>query len=184
MPIRKLHEFGARHRRLVEIRPTTEQARRSPCRWMGKLAASAFPRGCCRVGSLDRHGDRAFRAIVGCHGTRKVPKAKRRWAYTKLVKNCLHFRGAGAQGLHFGWMVPEDEALQKAARELRDKVVWPGDFRDFRRFRPGRFLASHGRFAARQERTPRYISLERRPGSPNMHVDRLRKFGRNVTRGR
>ena len=53
-----------------------------------------------------------------------------------------------------------------------DELARPGDFRHFRCFRLGRFSSSPDRFAARQERTPRYISLERRPGSPNIHVGR------------
>ena len=45
------------------------------------------------------------------------------------------------------------------------------------------FSASRDRFVAHPERTPRLVSLERRPGSPNIHVGRLCKFGRNQTRG-
>lgn len=48
---------------------------------------------------------------------------------------------------------------------------------------PSRFATLHGRFAARQGRSPRLVPLERCAGSPNIHVGRWCKFGRNqVTR--
>eukprot|EP01043_Picozoa_sp_COSAG02_P011426 COSAG02_NODE_420_length_22610_cov_22.488694_9_plen_137_part_00 len=67
----------------------------------------------------------------------------------------------------------------EAARCVADLVI----FGIFAHFRPNRFSASHGRFAAHPERTPAQITAKRRGDCPSIQTGRWCKFGRDLGRG-
>jgi hypothetical protein len=119
-------------------------------------------------------------------------------AFSRRTGACSHLRAVAVRfascSNSVGWADPfhgalasptitsynASSALSSAYRQAGTGTSW--HFVPF--LYPCRFPASHGRFEARAERAPRFISPKCRPDSPNIHVGRRCKFGRNQTRGR